>query len=108
MKNTRKNVEQDADGQWWYRYGDGHRARLRPRVCMNCGEDFLAYASHSETHCSRLCARTCTRNHEDGSEELLQPHWKVDRAGPNSARWKSGTTMRKGYVWVWKPDHPSI
>lgn len=94
-------VWQDEAGTWWYRYNDGSRARcIGPQRCEACGEEFVAYpGKHERRFCSRDCAAPVV-------------HWAskapFNGKGPGSHRWKGGKTVRRGYVHVWMPDHPSI
>jgi hypothetical protein len=38
---------------------------------------------------------------------MTAPSWKVGRTGERSNAWKGGTSMRDGYRFIHKPDHPN-
>ncbi|MCC7208802.1 MAG: HNH endonuclease [Anaerolineae bacterium] len=50
---------------------------------------------------AKYCSRTCSSRHCKEKDPSL---FHGERAG----RWKGGTTVRRGYVLIWKPDHPSL
>ncbi len=52
-----KNVECDADGQWWY-FNGRNRVRTIPRTCERCGEAFVpaANAAVAVRFCGHRCA----------------------------------------------------
>jgi hypothetical protein len=87
---------QDESGQWWYRFSGGARGRCHVFTCETCGEEFVAYPSHNPKFCSRKCA---------GNGLLTK---KVQQLKQHPTRWKGGRTVRRGYVLLFMPDHPSI
>jgi hypothetical protein len=59
--------------------------------CLNCGKEFKAWKSEIKKGGGKYCGRSCfgTHSQKDGGKNL-----------------KTGKTFHKGYVQIWKPDHP--
>jgi hypothetical protein len=96
MIHTRKH-RQDETGQWWYYMGSRNsRTRVYPKTCAICGQEFVpnGQAKGQET-CSHSCAG-----------KLVRQRSPVDPS--KSPRYKQGRIVRKGYIWIYKPDHPTI
>lgn len=85
--------EQDNDGWWWYQQGS-RRARCKVNACVYCDEPYIISPYHADK------SRYCSREHSARD----QP----EKRGEKARRWKGGKTLRRGYVMVYAPDHPSI
>jgi len=86
---------QDEHGQWWY-YGSTQRTRARIKNCVICERPFLWTAFHHNDTCSQSC----------GQKSFHGKH-KGEFLGSNSWRWKGGRQVRRGYVFIHQPTHPS-
>lgn len=96
---------QDEDGQWWYSYGGKRLTRSRARVvtCPGCDEEFLLSPIRKDNKgfCSQSCGLTAA--------------WKSGKGiwdgrattGKNAMRWTGGRTVRRGYAFIYTPEHPS-
>lgn len=89
---------QDASGQWWYLAGARmFRTRAHVQTCPHCQRKFLkSVFNRGQRHCSRSCGLRAVY--------VAEPR---KLRGENSPAWRGGRQMRRGYVWVWCPDHPS-
>lgn len=91
----------DDGGQWWYTPGGAKthgRTRAYIQKCKKCGGDFLCSIFHRKKaqYCSRLCGG------------IYWAQENPDRfKGERGNNWKGGRLIRKGYVWIWCPDHPA-
>lgn len=94
---------QDETGQWWYRFGVArpNRTRAYPQNCVWCGDEFLPTPTHKKTGI-KFCSRTCSGKHISSRPE------GAFGKGEHSRQWKGGRIERRGYVLIWKPDHPSL
>lgn len=86
---------QDENGQWWY-HGAQARTRARIGVCTVCGREFLGNVYHQQPTCSQSCGQKAFNR--ENPERFR---------GTNSRRWKGGRQIRRGYVFIHQPDHPS-
>lgn len=94
---------QDNAGQWWVPRADGERARCKQLTCHACGSEFVSYPSGKEvrTHCSKQCYYDCK------AKGLHENPLRIKKGSENH-HWRGGKVKRKGYVWVYAPDHHSI
>jgi hypothetical protein len=85
---------------------NGTRARCEVRNCQVCGQEYVTYPSHKSWSCSRPCARKNALR----DPNIIPPSRKkvIGWHGEQSPHWQGGRTIRRGYVHVWNPDHPSI
>jgi hypothetical protein len=95
------SYRQDEGGQWWYfnraaRRGTG-RTRCKIKRCEHCGGLYPIYSSHAKK--SRYCSKSCS------STANLQPGLMPR---PNRSTGVKGKILRKGYVHIYMPDHPSL
>lgn len=79
-----RTFRQDEAGQWWH-YTKRQRSRAKVETCEGCGTDFLV---PSDVSTRRFCSVKCSH--------------KIGR------RWKGGRRVVRGYVMVWRPEHPSL
>lgn len=93
---TKTGYKRDAEGQWWF-YPKRNRPRVRChiKVCHGCGEEYVV--SPFVAAQSKFCSRACSIEAQRG---------KLTAKGSESWQWKGGKTMRRGYVYVFAPDHP--
>lgn len=86
---------QDESGQWWY-YGAKARTRARLSVCVVCEREYLGNVFHAKDTCSQSCGQKAFNK---ANPERFR--------GDNSKRWKGGRQVRRGYVFIHMPSHPS-
>jgi hypothetical protein len=91
---SNERYRQDEQGQWWY-YGAKHRTRARIRACAVCARRFLYSVYHRHEVCSKSCG-----------QKLFNRENPERFRGDNSKRWKGGRQVRRGYVFLHRPDHP--
>lgn len=96
---------QDESGQWWYHFGKKNPCRCRayPKTCEQCGKEFIQSPIKRQDgvpvkHCSRECGVRAAYERPEVREQFK---------GEKSHLWKGGKVMRRGYVFVHAPDHPS-
>lgn len=92
---------QDANGQWWYqpagpkRHG---RTRAYIKICKTCQQPYLHTIFHRNAeYCSRKC-----------SPHTGNPNGKPPTgSGDKHSGWKGGKRIKRGYVYIYCPDHPT-
>jgi hypothetical protein len=97
-------MTQDESGQWWFEPPGQNRTRGLVLTCHRCDEQFVCRnlgKNRIRTHCSRKCYAACKK---DG---LHDNPYRIKRGAENH-RWKGGRVVRRGYVHIFMPDHPSI
>jgi hypothetical protein len=114
-----ERTAQDEHGTWWYywptqEYANGTRKRVRGRCyvfdCVECGEQVVTHPTRRSTGGNegrqRYCSRTCA-----AAGRATNPAWQkyVNRLRETKgSNWQGGRhVIRRGYVHVYKPDHPS-
>lgn len=50
---------------------------------------------------AKYCSRVCSSKHAKEKDPTLFH-------GVRAGRWKGGKVERRGYVLIWRPDHPSL
>lgn len=105
-KYNPRTMYKDEAGEWWYRMGNGTRARCEVRDCQVCGREYVTYPGRKSWNCSRSCAAKNARM----DPNIIPPSRKkvVGWGGTHAANWKGGRIIRRGYVHLWMPDHHSI
>jgi hypothetical protein len=98
------HYEQDEEGQWWYYYGKKYPCRTRAQKLI-CGLDGCNNDTfiHSNSPTTRFCSHSCASKH-------LHIHNKqhpFQKTGKDNMHWAGGKIMRKGYVFIFTPNHPS-
>lgn len=97
MKVASPNIYQDDSGQWWYRFGTRNtRTRCEVRVCANCHEEYVASPNHHTPTCSRSCGVSYSLKLKPRAMGELNHHWH------------GGRHERRGYVYIYMPEHPSV
>jgi len=92
-----KSEWRKKDDGWWYYTAGGHRLRGELRKCHYCGKVFPSLPSRRRQN-GRFCSKVCSGNHLGKLSA---------RTGKDSANWKGGRKVQRGYVWLYQPDHPS-
>lgn len=98
--------EQDTSGQWWGRWrgpqGNGWRSRANVIKCIatGCGKQFprlpwIGTKSRSGPFCSTSCKSKSQLNHR-GAHKGEAHHF-----------WRGGRQIIDGYVYLYRPDHPT-
>lgn len=97
------NWYQDETGQWWYQL-EGSKQRFRGTIhtCQRCGEDFPVIASARKPVLQRgiFCGRTCSG--------LSRENIGIGRSRERALAWRGGRHERRGYVYIYAPDHHSL
>lgn len=95
------HYEQDESGQWWYLWGVGNSSRQRAneRVCPICDETFLQRVNDEQKTCSRKCGGVLMH------QEIPNHPFSLRRE--KNMHWRGGRLERRGYVFIFAPDHPS-
>lgn len=94
--------EQDNQGQWWYYFGSGERRRTRAEIisCEWCDGDGFRHSLQQKP--ARFCSKKCA---------ALALYKRTDhpfaRRGSKNPKWRGGRIVRKGYVMIHAPEHPS-
>jgi hypothetical protein len=100
VQGQRSRFTCDASGQWWWN-GKNYRLKTSLRRCERCGAEFLAVhnrAGRQTPYCSKRC----------GVNAQYDRLPKDQRTYANARAWRGGKVMRRGYVLLLAPDHPSV
>lgn len=73
--------EQDATGQWWYRFSPTRRTRAAELQCENCGSLFRTW--RGGRYCSRECAAEGRR--PEGRDEEIERRYRAGETGKEIA-----------------------
>ncbi len=97
---------QDEAGQWWYSgTPKTGRTRAEERDCIQCGTAFRVIRSTR----SQCCSYTCEQSRRRANPEATAKGYRSQYiGGARHTRFGTGTTLRRGYVMVFAPDHHSI
>ena len=92
----------DEKGQWWYKpIGTKEHGRTRASIitCKRCSQKFLTSVFHRRN--AEYCSHTCSTK---AACEANPGRYKGEKGG----NWKGGRRIdNRGYVLIWKPDHPT-
>jgi len=105
-------MEQDSsgkytkdDGGWWYSTGVKTPTRYRVNVlsCKRCSRLFLSSNSRNSAKTNNFCTKICA-----GKWAYTNCYSPATARGKDNVRWKGGEIVRRGYAYVYNPDHPSL
>lgn len=100
-------------GKTSWRKGIFDLEKRKKYICLICKKEFFDYKHMYRKYCSKTCyevsknGRLLTEEHKRKIGLASLGKKRPEISGPNHTSWKGGIWKSSGYVYIYKPNHPS-
>jgi len=111
-------LKQEKDNSWWYYFPCGVRKQYYERVCPKCSKVDVVDKKHLNKQCKSCTLignvlsdntkrKIANKAKDRKSSKETRIKMSISKKGENHPRFKGFVKDSKGYVRIYKPDHPS-